>query len=202
MQRLAKQNDIRPCLVCSQNGTRHAVEVLPDGGILFMVAHENGRVCKWAEYTNSYGSKPEKKKAGDPTYITCPDCGERGRLNWAYNLQASKEERPFSFKYLVVHEEIGGTWGRVKTKKRRRCQSFTREQRISILKQIGRYISDPPIPRPKKKSASKRHRKKNTKKMTGTKNIRRSPTVSKKEKEGLDNYIRTAQLPNTTMKTE
>ena len=23
MQRLAKQNDIRPCLVCSQNGTRH-----------------------------------------------------------------------------------------------------------------------------------------------------------------------------------
>jgi len=190
MQRLVKQNDIRPCLICSQKGTRHAVEVLPDGGILFMVAHENGRVCKWAEYTNSFGSKPEKKKAGDPTYIICPDCGERGRVNWAYNLQASKVERPFSFKYLVVHEEIEGTWGKGKTKKRRRCQSFTREQRISILKQIGRYISDPPIAQSNKMSAAKKRRKNKTKKRAGRKSLPRLPTVPKREKEGLDDYIK------------
>jgi hypothetical protein len=31
-------------------------------------------------------------------------------------------------------------------KRRRRCQSFTPEQRIAILKQVGRYISDPSKP--------------------------------------------------------
>jgi len=30
--------------------------------------------------------------------------------------------------------------------RRRRCQSFTPEQRIAILKQVGRYIADPPKP--------------------------------------------------------
>jgi hypothetical protein len=67
-----------------------------------------------------------------------------GRLNWAHDLGARKEERAFTFKYEVVHEKIKGTWGKDKKQKRRRCQSFSREERISILKQIGWYISDPP----------------------------------------------------------
>jgi len=162
MLRLAPREEIRPCLICSERGKRQAVEVLPDGGILFMVAHDDGRICKWAEYSNNFGPKPEKKKGEDPTYIICPNCHERGRLNWAYDLSAPKVERPFTFKYLVVHEKIQGTWGKVKTDKRRRCQSFSQEQRISILKQIGRYISDPPMKKTKKslKSSKKKIKKK------------------------------------------
>jgi hypothetical protein len=189
MQRLITQKDSRPCLICSQKGTRHAVEVLPDGGILIMVAHDDGRICKWAEYSNNFGPKPEKKKGVDPTYIICPECHKRGRLNWKYDLQAPKVERPFSFKYLVVHEKIGGTWGKVKTNKRRRCQSFTREQRISILKQIGRYISDPPIPPPNKKPKKERLRTINRKK-SRAKTTQLSSTVSKEEKGKIDNYTK------------
>jgi hypothetical protein len=120
---------------------------LPDGGILFMVAHDNGQICKWAEYASIFDvTKPNKKKGRTPTYIKCPNCGELGRLNWAYDKNAKKEERPFTFKYIVVHEIIPGSWGKENVKRRRRCQSFTEEQRIEILKQIGRYISDPPKP--------------------------------------------------------
>lgn len=147
MEQLTAQKDTRSCLICSREGTRHAVEVLPDGGILFMVAHHNGQICKWAEYASIFHIiKPEKGKARKPTYIKCPKCGDRGRLNWAYDIHASKEERPFTFVYIVVHERIAGTWGKIKMKRRRRCQSFTSDQRIAILKQVGRYISDPPQP--------------------------------------------------------
>jgi hypothetical protein len=147
VQQLTAQKDTRPCLICSKEGTRHPVEVLPDGGILFMVAHENGQICKWAEYASIFDvAKPKKRKGGIPTYIICPKCGERGRLNWAYDIHAVKEERPFTFKYIVVHERVPGTWGKVKLERRRRCQSFTPEQRIAILKQVGRYIADPPKP--------------------------------------------------------
>jgi hypothetical protein len=62
-------------------------------------------------------------------------------------MQASKEDRPFTFNYIMVHEPIQGLWGKTKeTKRRRRCQSFTPDERVQILKQIGRYIADPPIP--------------------------------------------------------
>ena len=145
MQELSARKDTRPCLICSKEGTRHPVEVLPDGGILFMVAHDNGQICKSAEYA-SISSVSKPKKSGTSTYIKCPKCGDHGRLNWAYDTQAPKEERPFTFKYVVVHETIPGTWGKEKMKKHRRCQSFTPEQRITILKQVGRYISDPPKP--------------------------------------------------------
>jgi hypothetical protein len=147
MQQLTAQNDTRPCLICSKQGTRQAVEVLPDGGILFMVAHDNGQICRWAEYASIFDvTNPNKKKGKRPTYIKCPNCGESGRLNWTYDLNAIKEERPFTFKYIIVHETLPGSWGKTKIKKRRRCQSFTPEQRIEILKQTGRYISDPPKP--------------------------------------------------------
>jgi hypothetical protein len=145
-QQLTAQKDTRPCLICSKEGTRHAVEVLPDGGILIMVAHDNGQICKWAEYA-SILNVARPKKAGTQTYIKCPKCGDRGRLNWAYDKYAIKGERPFTFKYIVVHERVPGTWGgEGKVERRRRCQSFTPEQRITILKQVGRYIADPPKP--------------------------------------------------------
>jgi len=114
-----------------------------------MVAHEDGQICKWAEFASmQLVGRPKKKNKGEtPTYVICPRCGERGRLNWAYDINARKGERPFSFRYVVVHESIPGTWGKEKMKKRRRCQSFTTEERISILKQIGRYIADPPKPK-------------------------------------------------------
>jgi hypothetical protein len=112
-----------------------------------MVAHNNGQICKWAEYTSIFNFiKPEKGNTRKSTYVKCPKCGDRGRLNWAYDIHANKGERPFTFIYIVVHERIPGTWGKIKMKRRRRCQSFTPEQRIAILKQVGRYISDPPQP--------------------------------------------------------
>ena len=114
---------------------------MPDGGILVIVAHDNGQICKWAEYASIFNvAKPKK------AYVKCPKCGDRGRLNWAYDIHAIKEERPFTFKYIVVHERVQGTWGKLKVERRRRCQSFTPEQRIAILKQVGRYIADPPKP--------------------------------------------------------
>jgi hypothetical protein len=153
MQGLSAQVETRPCLICSRVGTRHPVEVLPDGGILFMVAHDDGQICKWAEYSSIRNvTRPERKRPGMPTLITCPKCGDRGRLNWAYDVHATKEERPFTFTYIVVHEQIPGTWGKEKMIRRRRCQSFTTKQRIAILKQVGRYITDPPKPRPVRKT--------------------------------------------------
>jgi hypothetical protein len=151
MQKVIKNTVSRPCPICSEEGARQAIEVLPNGGILFMVGHKNGRVCKWAEYSSIKDlARPEKSKS--PTYIKCPKCGDLGRLNWAHDSHAKKEEQPFTFSYIIVHEKTKGTWGSGKTKmdKRRRCQSFTPDQRIIILKQIGRYISDPPKPLKKK----------------------------------------------------
>lgn len=195
MQQLSKKSDPRPCLICSKEGIRQPVEVLPNGGMLYMVAHESGQICKWAEYTSIHNlARPEKSKS--PTYIKCPKCGSSGRLNWAHDLSARKEEQPFTFSYIIVHEKTKGTWGSGKTKmdKRRRCQSFTQDQRVAILKQIGRYIADPP--KRIKKTITKNQKRPMTKN-----NIANYPNTSKapvlkssqikeeSERNGLDKYI-------------
>jgi hypothetical protein len=115
-----------------------------------MVAHDDGYICKWAEYANMQSmARPKKKSRGESPYIKCPKCKKEGRLNWAYDIHATKGERPFTFKYILVHERIPATQGKVRYI---RCQSFTPEQRIAILKQVGRYIADPPKPHPKQRN--------------------------------------------------
>jgi hypothetical protein len=37
-----------------------------------------------------------------------------GRLNWAYDIHATKGERPFTFKYIVVHERVSGVGAKKK----------------------------------------------------------------------------------------
>ncbi len=189
MQRLYAQKETRPCLICSREGTRHAVEVLPDGGILFMVAHDDGQICKWAEFARiSEVTTTKKNRSGTPTHIKCPRCGKRGRLNWARDIHAAKDEIPFTIKYIVVHKKIPGKWGKKrKVNKRERCQTFTPVQRISILKQIGRYIADPPKPRAEtvKSNDSVRKRQKNgARLLKTTQNKDLTPP-----KDSLDKYI-------------
>ena len=137
-------DDSKPCVVCKNPGTRRPIEILPNGGILFIVQHDDGTTCNWATYTSlEQMQKPDSKR--DPTEILCPRCEKPGRVNWAKDDGAPKDEQAFRVKYIVVHGEIPGTWGRrVKIKKRERCQSFNQEERDKILKALNRYIQTPP----------------------------------------------------------
>jgi hypothetical protein len=200
MQKLTKKIAPRPCPICSEEGTRQAVEVLPNGGLLYMIGHTNGRICKWAEYSSINNlARPEKSKS--PTYIKCPKCGDLGRLNWAHDLHAKKEEQPFTFSYIIVHEKTEGKWGSGKSKmdKRRRCQSFTQDQRIAILKQIGRYIADPPrsirkiITRKQKKPQIKQDIEKRPAISKDLVLLTMSQSKNKSDRNSLDKFI--ADLP-------
>jgi hypothetical protein len=138
-------DDSKPCVVCKTPGERRPIEILPNGGILFMVQHDDGRICRWATYTSlEQMQKPERKH--DPTNIVCPRCHKRGRVNWAYDDGVAADERAFRVKYIVVHEKKPGTWGKTKIKKRRRCQNFNQQERDEILKKVRRFIQSPPLP--------------------------------------------------------
>lgn len=195
IQLLSVQKEKRPCLICSREATRHAVEVLPDGGVLLMVAHEDGKIHKWAEYANILDvTAKKKKKSRSPTFIKCPKCGKKGRLNWARDIHAAKDERPFTIKYIVIHEKIRGTWGKEKkVAKRKRHQTFTPDQRISILKQIGRYIADPPKPPTQLTPES-----------IGSEREKHFSDThhSKQSKRGLDKYIESELLSQPTLKQD
>jgi hypothetical protein len=111
-----------------------------------MVAHDNGQLCKWAEGDISNVIRPKRQQGASPR-VKCPRCKKPGNLGWLTNANVRPEERLFTIRYYVRHEVVPGTWGKAKKVERhRRCQSFTPEQRIAILKQVGRYIADPPRP--------------------------------------------------------
>jgi len=69
--------------------------------------------------------------------IICPSCLKKGRINHYYINKRKKE----NVSYLVVHEPIGGEWGKKsKVKRVRRCYINDPKQRDIILKKLGRYI--------------------------------------------------------------
>lgn len=61
----------------------------------------------------------------NPLIIKCPVCGKEGRVN---EYHQRLKERPDQTRFYVKHENIGGTWGKSKLKRFRRCY-FSRELR-------------------------------------------------------------------------
>jgi hypothetical protein len=129
-------NDIRvkPCAVCGKQGTRKAVEKLPNGGILWMSAHDDdSRPCKWVEATDIDNFARPQRRPGTSPIVTCPKCKKRGNLTWFLDDKAPPEQRDFSIRYYVRH-------------KIERCMLNNSDERTAALKQVDRYIADPPRP--------------------------------------------------------
>lgn len=134
-----KYNMKKKCLVCSEGGNERAVEILPDKSILYMSAHNDGRVCKWSEGSMSTAIRAKRKHGASPVGI-CPKCQKEGHIHWFLPHQ----DELLNIRYYVLHEVIPGTWGKEKMKRRRRCYINKQEHRTTLLKQLGRYIADPP----------------------------------------------------------
>jgi hypothetical protein len=125
------------CIKCHKPAlAEKEVERLPDGGTLIKAFHGDGKECSWAEY-DAIEDMMEKEKKKNPRIIVCPACSKRGRINHYYKDVRKKE----NVSYLVVHEPIGGEWGKKsKVKRVRRCYINDPIQRDTILKKLGRYI--------------------------------------------------------------
>jgi len=125
------------CVKCHNPALQeNRVEKLPDGGTLIKAIHRDGKECTWAEYDTIEGMM-KKDRVVKPKIIVCPACMKRGRINHYYPKKGKKE----NVGYVVVHEAIGGEWGRKgKVKRVRRCYIKEPNQRDIILKKLGRYI--------------------------------------------------------------
>jgi endogenous inhibitor of DNA gyrase (YacG/DUF329 family) len=130
--------DQRPCPRCKRIAERNAIEIFPDGGILFMVIHDDGEICRWTEYPNieSMMHKPRKK---NPVAVVCPRCNKEGRVGWWYPTSKLGKQR-MRVDYYVHHKD----------QKPPRHQNFTQEERDNLLQQLGRYISTPKLIQRKK----------------------------------------------------
>jgi len=126
------------CIKCHKEAIKEKkIERLPDGGTLIKAIHADGRQCSWAEYDTIEDVMENRKKEKNPRIILCPACSKRGRINHYYKDDKKRE----NVSYLVVHEPIGGEWGRKsKVKRVRRCYINDSAQRDIILKKLGRYI--------------------------------------------------------------
>jgi len=125
------------CIKCHKQAlAEKQIERLPDGGTLIKTFHPDGKECSWAEYDN-IDDMMERVRIKNPKIIICPSCLKKGRINHYYINKRKKE----NVSYLVVHEPIGGEWGRKsKVKRVRRCYINEPVQRDIILKKLGRYI--------------------------------------------------------------
>lgn len=128
------QSKVGVCPVCGNEGIQRAVELLPKTGTLMKIRHPDGKEHRWAEYDSIYDVAHQPTKR-NPTIIKCPKCGKRGRINHYH----PKKRHPEIVRYLIVHDKIGGTWGKQKYTKRDRCY-LKPEHRDTVLKKLGRYI--------------------------------------------------------------
>ena len=126
------------CIKCHKEAMgEKKIERLPDGGTLIKAMHADGKQCSWAEYDTIEDVMENRKKEKNPKRIVCPACSKRGRINHYYKDDKKRE----NVSYLVVHEPIGGEWGRKsKVKRVRRCYINDSKDRDIILKKLGRYI--------------------------------------------------------------
>lgn len=124
------------CIKCRKPALREQpIELLPDGGTMMKAVHPNGKECRWAEYDNIDDVMEGRKKTKNPRIIVCPACSKKGRINYSH------PDKNKMVTYFVVHEPIGGEWGRKgKVKRVRRCYITNPERRDIILKKLGRYI--------------------------------------------------------------
>jgi predicted RNA-binding Zn-ribbon protein involved in translation (DUF1610 family) len=125
------------CPKCGKPGIEKSDESLPDKGILIKVMHDDGSICDFVEYPSiSSFFLDRTKRKRNPKNIVCPACGKEGRIS---NYRPNKAKQFHSWKYLVVHEPTGGYWGKDhKVRRYRRCYMKTENQRMEILKILGR----------------------------------------------------------------
>lgn len=150
MKALTKQkqqkDETKVCPKCKNPGERHAIEILPDNGTLWMIIHDDGTTCRWAHYKRMQDMLKPKRHDPNPKPIICPKCGDKGRVNSSIpnDEKIPEAERRMYVRYSITHEKIGGEWGKKdKVAKTRKCQTFTQDERDKILKQLNRYISTP-----------------------------------------------------------
>jgi hypothetical protein len=108
------------------------VEVLPHNGVLIKVIHKDKTVHEWEAYSSAATVIAKRKL--NPMYITCPKCGDLGRVNqFRHYTRKSKN----IIDYVITHEKIEGKWGKHPISKRRRCY-MVGPQRDIVLKKLGR----------------------------------------------------------------
>jgi hypothetical protein len=113
-----------------------------------MVAtHEDNTTHEWTTYASLADiGRPKHRKKQSPKITTCPKCNTSGRVNDFHNYKNGFRQ----VNYVVVHEEIDGTWGKQKrVARRRRCYIIDPEQRKTLLRNIGRLIEEPTKQHPK-----------------------------------------------------
>lgn len=134
-----KQNEIKQCPICQKDAEIYTREILPKDALYQVARHVDGKKeHTWLQCFFSDGLPSIMKSTIDPKYATCPKCGEKGmvlyfRRNW---------KRPEIVTYYIQHEEkIGGTWGKSKLAKKKRCW-LTGDMRTELVKQLGRHVKD------------------------------------------------------------
>lgn len=128
-QQQQQMANCKPCPLCGKLGVEKVIEP-QKRGILMKSVHDDGTAC---EFTLS--SQSSFFKRNNPQWMKCPKCGDRGRIN-PYRARKNNTLRP---DYIMVHEEIGGTWGKPGVlKRRRRCYLRTKEQRDAVVKWLGK----------------------------------------------------------------
>lgn len=122
-----------PCPVCGEPekpGERRAIEILPDNAKLWVVEHSTGKVCRWADQDEPVLKKKKKEAAVE---VKCPRCGKTGKVSTFYsNYNLPEPDRRLRVRYRILHGSDPV------------CHIIDGEQRATLLKDLGRYISNPP----------------------------------------------------------
>jgi len=136
---IIRQQHEDKCSLCNIPSTLRPVERLPNNAIEIIATHPDGTTHKWVEYPSfeAVGKQDTRNKI-DPRIINCPICHKRGRINGFNNFKSGH------FNYVVVHERIEGTWGKLHHARRRRCYITTPEQRRIVLRRLGRLLEKTP----------------------------------------------------------
>jgi len=138
---MVQMSETTSCLKCGKPGTESSGELTPDKGRVIKVNHSDGTICEFVEYDSISTFLDRGKRTPDlelkkKKIMKCPVCGEKGRVG---NYRRNKNKKFYKWSYLIVHEEIGGFWGKNKKVKRvRRCYMKTEDQTNQILKRLGR----------------------------------------------------------------
>ena len=129
------------CGVC--NGldvTVVPIELVANNGIAMKAVHyDSGITHTWLEYDSSINATAGSHGVN----IQCPKCGDTGNV---YTYTPNFRKHPERVRYFVKHGLIDGTWGKQKQRKFKRCYISDPEQRIAVLKKLGRYIPEKDVP--------------------------------------------------------
>ena len=98
----------------------------------YRTCYDKGRIYNLDEVVDAAPKfNPKKGKT-----LRCVRCGHKGRLG-----KFEDKKQGGGTRYYLEHELIGGTWGAVKLKKRRRCYIKKGVETESLLKKLGLFYS-------------------------------------------------------------